>query len=400
MNPEDYAIIDSISPAFATRIHCDAHLYYVDDFLTEQECDFLIDKIKQRSNKSTVTTYAEPNLKIRSSSTSHFYRDKDPFINAIDKKICNYLGFEQQRAEEIQGQHYLPGEQFTAHTDYFTPNSEEYAKYASKEGQRTWTFMVYLNDVEEGGTTDFVKLGYSFKPKRGRAVFWNNLFPDGSPNPYTEHWAKPVITGEKFIITKWFRALGQLSTPFRQQVKYTIPTFTRQGFSKVRIPFSLYAEIKAWYDANVTHQMPEVSDAINVFVLASDAGKTPATMLFVPDPLKLKINNTLHPVLEMWANTRLEMTALYGVREYKRGATLLPHTDRPQTHQVSAILNIAQSVETPWPLLIHDHLCNTHDIYLEPGEMLLYESARLIHGRPYPLEGDYFANIFVHAAAV
>ena len=28
--------------------------------------------------------------------------------------------------------------------------------------------------------------------------------------------------------------------------------------------------------------------------------------------------------------------------------------------------------------------------------MLLYESARIPHGRPYPLNGDYFDNIFAH----
>ena len=35
-------------------------------------------------------------------------------------------------------------------------------------------------------------------------------------------------------------------------------------------------------------------------------------------------------------------------------------------------------------------------IILKPGEMLLYESAKVPHGRQFPLEGEYYENIFVH----
>ena len=91
------------------------------------------------------------------------------------------------------------------------------------------------------------------------------------------------------------------------------------------------------------------------------------------------------------------MTSTFGIRVYTRGAILKPHVDRYKTHIVSVILNIAQEVEKPWPLVIQDHLSREHTVYLEPGEMVCYESSRLIHGRPFPLEGNRFANVFVHA---
>ena len=37
-----------------------------------------------------------------------------------------------------------------------------------------------------------------------------------------------------------------------------------------------------------------------------------------------------------------------------------------------------------------------HRVVLQPGEMVWYESARLLHGRPHLLEGDYFDNLFIH----
>jgi prolyl 4-hydroxylase len=33
---------------------------------------------------------------------------------------------------------------------------------------------------------------------------------------------------------------------------------------------------------------------------------------------------------------------------------------------------------------------------MEPGDMVLYESGSLIHGRPFPLVGRSYANIFIH----
>lgn len=33
---------------------------------------------------------------------------------------------------------------------------------------------------------------------------------------------------------------------------------------------------------------------------------------------------------------------------------------------------------------------------MEPGDMVLYESGSLIHDRPFPLKGNFYANIFIH----
>ena len=50
--------------------------------------------------------------------------------------------------------------------------------------------------------------------------------------------------------------------------------------------------------------------------------------------------------------------------------------------QVSAIINVDQEVEDDWELLILDHDDNEHRLVMQPGDMVLYESAKLLHGRP------------------
>ena len=85
---------------------------------------------------------------------------------------------------------------------------------------------------------------------------------------------------------------------------------------------------------------------------------------------------------------------------YLRGRYLHCHLDRVETHIISCVINVAQKVDKKWPLHIEDHNGKMHKIGLNPGEMIFYESCKLLHGRPDPLEGDFYSSIFVHYTPV
>ena len=73
------------------------------------------------------------------------------------------------------------------------------------------------------------------------------------------------------------------------------------------------------------------------------------------------------------------------------------HTDRAQTHVISCIYHIASSDDSePWPIVIEDYAGNTQMAYLEPGDMLLYESSKNFHGRPTKFDGSWYTSLFVH----
>ena len=57
-------------------------------------------------------------------------------------------------------------------------------------------YTIYLNDVEEGGETEFLHQSVRVKPKTGRIVFW----PAGYP---FVHRGNPPLKGEKYIMTGW-----------------------------------------------------------------------------------------------------------------------------------------------------------------------------------------------------
>jgi len=46
--------------------------------------------------------------------------------------------------------------------------------------------------------------------------------------------------------------------------------------------------------------------------------------------------------------------------------------------------------------MLIDHQDNKIEIPLKPGEMILYESAKVLHGRMKPFKGRFYDNVFVH----
>ena len=84
------------------------------------------------------------------------------------------------------------------------------------------------------------------------------------------------------------------------------------------------------------------------------------------------------------------------IPELRNMSILLSHVDQLGTHVISAIINVDQEVEEDWPLFIQDNRGEDHEVILRPGEMIWYESARLIHGRQRPLRGHHYDNVFIH----
>ncbi len=368
----------------------------------------------------------------RTSSTSYF--DESETLKIVEKRICQELGASEKNAEPSQGQLYHENEFFEDHTDFFDKDS--YINECLASGQRTWTVMIYLNDVEEGGHTEFTQIGKSFKPIKGTAVIWQNSDGTGAEYHATLHSGRPVIKGKKMIITKWFRENeyrpledqklanqhhSKTKTPIqvegkepylvrieevdgilhaRYGDKSNIPKITKEGFKKLSIPKELYSTVLKFYDEGLSSSFPEFDpnnekDHARDYISSKEV-QFPTRMIELTEEMKTIIFDGLQSILEDWSGRVIQRTYCYGIRIYNQGAVLKKHTDGFETRIVSGILNIDQKVDEPWALQIDDHQGVEHELYLEPGEMILYESAILDHGRIKPLKGEYFSNLFVH----
>ena len=172
-------------------------------FLAPDLCAALIRLVEQGRRPSTI---ADPNgdASFRTSETCDL-SGEEPAVQELEAMLFALNGIDPALGEPVQGQRYEAGQEFKPHTDYFEPGGTDYDKYCSVAGNRTWTFMIYLNDVEAGGGTRFKMVGKTFQPETGKLVCWNNKRDDGSPNPATLHHGMKVRKGVKYIITKWYR---------------------------------------------------------------------------------------------------------------------------------------------------------------------------------------------------
>ncbi|CAM0943384.1 unnamed protein product [Alopecurus aequalis] len=190
------------------------------NFLSKEECEYLIGLAKPRMVKSTVvdsTTGKSKDSRVRTSSGMFLQRGRDKVIRAIERRIADYTFIPAENGEGLQVLHYEVGQKYEPHFDYFLDEFN-----TKNGGQRMATILMYLSDVEEGGETIFpdanvnsssllwhnelsecAKRGLAVKPKMGDALLFWSMKPDATLDPLSLHGGCPVIKGNKWSSTKW-----------------------------------------------------------------------------------------------------------------------------------------------------------------------------------------------------
>lgn len=172
-------------------------------FLPPGLCAKLVALIDHDRRPSTIADQNGDNY-FRTSETCDLSADL-PVVQDLERRLLELNGIDPAHGEPVQGQRYAVGQEFKAHTDYFEPSGQDFHKFCSVAGQRTWTFMIYLNEPGAGGATRFKVIDKMFQPETGKLVCWNNHRADGTLNPATLHHGMKVRKGTKYVITKWYR---------------------------------------------------------------------------------------------------------------------------------------------------------------------------------------------------
>ena len=123
----------------------------------------------------------------------------------IQSRISAAAGIPFAMMEAFAVLHYAPGEEYGDHVDFLDPEIPAYAEEIRVQGQRVATCLVYLNDGYEGGETEFPALGISFKGRAGDALIFSSVLADGAPDPRTVHAGRPPTSGEKWLLSQFFR---------------------------------------------------------------------------------------------------------------------------------------------------------------------------------------------------
>lgn len=200
---------------------------YINNFLHDEEVDHLLDVTKDRFKQSLVydkdlKSYYDP---IYRTSTSALISLDDALAGCLSERMKSFLGnLQHTDIEVLQVVKYEVGNRFRLHMDWFEPkrHKSHFSTSTSKSSApdrphgRLGSIFVYLTDQCIGGETYFPELpgvspdadgdkfsrtdtnmGLLVRPRRGSAVFWNNLFLNGSGNPKLLHAGLPVKSGTK-----------------------------------------------------------------------------------------------------------------------------------------------------------------------------------------------------------
>lgn len=193
------------------EIHClNPAIVTVDGFLTSEECDSII-KTYSPNLKRAETVNSKGGIKIddrRTNSSATINQWESPKLISVAEKISNIVRLPPENSEPAQLLHYQGPQEYKPHPDAFNKSAGGLEQLA-KGGQRLFTSICYLNDVEAGGATEFPKLKLAVAPKKGRLLIFSNVFPGQTePHPQSTHAGLPVEKGEKYAMTLWWRQLA------------------------------------------------------------------------------------------------------------------------------------------------------------------------------------------------
>jgi len=176
----------------------DPYVLQFDSFLTDEEADGIVSLCTDEFQRSLAGDYVSP-VRTSTQCWCNFQKClKDPVMKRVEAKISRVTGVPVEYGEFMQIVKYEEGQFYKLHHDQ---NSATW----SPQGVRVYTFFMYLNDVDEGGETDFPQLKLTVKPRKGSAILWPSVLND-APNATdhrTNHAALPVVKGTKLGANMW-----------------------------------------------------------------------------------------------------------------------------------------------------------------------------------------------------
>lgn len=177
--------------------------------ISPRMCDWIVARAAPRLERAQVYDPRDGKgrtAQARTNSEMRFDFDSlDLVLMFTAQRIAALTGFALRGMEPASVLHYLPGQEFRAHYDFLDPAIASYAAEIARTGQRVATLLIYLSDDFEGGETAFPECQFRFKGRKGDALFFYNVTPDGKPDRSSLHAGLAPSRGEKWLFSQWIR---------------------------------------------------------------------------------------------------------------------------------------------------------------------------------------------------
>lgn len=205
--PTRLALEETLLPPARVTLATQPRVRVVDGLLSADECRLLIASARPLLRPSQ-TVDPDTGLPLRMPLRTSADAPIDPVaedlaLRLVQLRIAQAADTSLVHAEHLTVLRYAPGQEYRPHRDYVPPGAVE--RDQPDAGNRARTACVYLNAVEAGGATEFPVPGVRVDPHPGRAVVFDNLHADGTPDADSLHAGTPVARGEKWLATLWLR---------------------------------------------------------------------------------------------------------------------------------------------------------------------------------------------------
>lgn len=181
----------------------------VENFLPAHVCDWLIERSRPSLALAQIFDRQTGDLTYdasRTNSAAYFnVHQFDLPLIVIRGRMAAVTGLPPLAMESPAVLHYEVGQEFAPHHDYLDTNDPGYAQNVADSGQRVVTFLTYLNDDYDGAETDFPLAKTRYKGRKGDALFFWNVHPNGAPDERTLHAGLSPTGGEKWLLSQWIR---------------------------------------------------------------------------------------------------------------------------------------------------------------------------------------------------
>ena len=183
-------------------------VYTIDNMITDEECEHMINISKDKMTNSLVSDDMKGTISAgRTSKNAWIPHNFDDTTFRIGEKIAKIVNIPLENAEAFQVIYYGENCEYRNHFDSWDHNgSTKTIRCMKYGGARLKTALVYLNEVEEGGSTKLNKVNIDVNAKKGKMLVFENTYTGTNiKHPLSEHAGMPVIKGEKYAFNLWFK---------------------------------------------------------------------------------------------------------------------------------------------------------------------------------------------------
>ena len=233
-------------------------------------------------------------------------------------------------------------------------------------------------------TTDKVDMIYTFivQKKEKIVIEPNMISQDIWPIKHND-WEKSHKWNQ-WAKSNSLRHLGNMKQPL------FVHNYTTTGYRVKDIPASAYQLLKDFYKKKQSDRVDE--EPLETELMIINKFEVLPSVVQVSDSLIEAVGGFITPIMESWCNCKLDYSATWGIVELHKGNILQNHVTYVNRFVITALMHIDElpsNTSTSLTVMGYDGV--KREVRTKPGQMVLIESAKVIHGRPKAFLGKNLA---------